>query len=174
MLWNNNNHGLLAADGDTWFKLPEFQRVSILCGASLVVTRAGHRANGANIIMNAASVMQDSFVGQPHIRLLRFHLQHCSAKPKGSICLLVKWADAAFWLCTADCSSGHKTGPDLGEPPLDLTGHRLTSWWSHERRCSSEPQSRGWRSALIIYAYYIAPQSCPENKAGICSCRISD
>ena len=25
----------------------------------------------------------------------------CSAKPKGSICLLVKWADTAFWRCTA-------------------------------------------------------------------------
>ena len=27
-----------------------------------------------------------------------------SAKPKGSICSLVKWADTAFWLCTA-CTS---------------------------------------------------------------------
>ena len=29
-------------------------------------------------------------------------LLHCSSKPKCSICLLVKLADAAFWLCTAE------------------------------------------------------------------------
>ena len=28
--------------------------------------------------------------------------QHCSAKPKGSICLLVKRADTALWPCTAE------------------------------------------------------------------------
>ena len=27
------------------------------------------------------------------------------AKPKGSICLLAKWADTAFWLCTADAAA---------------------------------------------------------------------
>ena len=36
-----------------------------------------------------------SFSSEATIRLCR------SARPKGSICLFVKWTDTAFWLCTA-------------------------------------------------------------------------
>ena len=35
------------------------------------------------------------------------HSQFCRAKPKGSICLLYKWADTAFWLCRAELTTGH-------------------------------------------------------------------
>ena len=37
-----------------------------------------------------------------------------SAKPKGSICSLVKWADAASWLRTAE---------KLPQPRMDTSGH---------------------------------------------------
>ena len=57
-------------------------------------------------IQSCSWVFHDLDLRRP--RLPRFysanslHL-YCSAKPKGSICSLYKWADTAFWLCTAVC-----------------------------------------------------------------------
>ena len=54
--------------------------------------RAGQKTQ---LRRKALAARGQNTVKQPVIRL------HCSAKPKGSICLLVKWADTAFCLCTA-------------------------------------------------------------------------
>ena len=40
-------------------------------------------------------------------------IQCCRAKPEGSICLLWKWAETAFWICRAKCFSRAGRGVPL-------------------------------------------------------------
>ena len=52
----------------------------------------------------ANSCRFQSFVWSPShsSQICWWREKYCPAKPKGSICLLVKWADTAFWLCKAE------------------------------------------------------------------------
>ena len=54
--------------------------------------------------------------------------EHCSAKAKCSICLLVKYADTAFWLCRAGASATQSGRYSPSYP----RGH--DNYWQHKTR----------------------------------------
>ena len=83
----------------------------------------------------------------------RLQCERCSARPKGSICSLGKWADIAFWLCTRPSWADHSCI------------QQLSTGWPCFSGCSSRFLQAGWMALLL------SPPSLPSRLPRLASLR---
>ena len=117
-------------------------RVRYPCPPNLgLIHHAGHQHIPSESPAPARSTPRDDYCN---------HLL-CSAKPKCSICSLVKWADTVFWLCTAVLTS-------INHPKRqgDKTHNFIyNALWSLIHRCTPVQWGRGHQRAAMRWEWAV-------------------